>query len=105
MGRRHTLIVITPSAAAEGGSVDWIPELVQVQRLGLTSSVLLVTMPEDEARCSETVRQLIPLDIPALVLRTDMLLRTALTYRRKRKVIRTTPTGGAYTIEVEEEVG
>jgi uncharacterized protein (DUF58 family) len=105
MGRRHTLIVITASAAAEDGGASWIAELVQAQRVGLASSVLLVTIPEDEARCSETVRQLIPLDIPAQVLRTDMLMRTALTYRRKRKVIRTTPTGGAYTIEVEEEVG
>ena len=39
------------------------------------------------------------------MLRTDVALRTALTYRRKRKVIRNTPTGGAYTVEVEEEVG
>lgn len=106
LGRRHTLIAITPgTAAADEGGGSWIAELVQAQRLGLASSVLLVTMPEDEARCIDTVRQLIPLDIPAQVLRTDMLMRTALTYRRKRKVIRSTPTGGAYTIEVEEEVG
>ena len=50
-------------------------------------------------------RRLAALDIPAQVLRTDMALRAALTYRRRRKVIRTTPTGGAYTVEIEEEVG
>lgn len=106
LGRRHTLIVITPSAAsAADGGAAWIAELVQAQALGLASSVLLVARPEDEAASLEAVRRLAPLDFPAQVLRTDMPLRAALTYRRKRKVIRTTPTGGAYTVEVEEEVG
>jgi uncharacterized protein (DUF58 family) len=142
LGRRHTLIVITPAAPApaprgaeqgqvvevallpalmpntlEGGNgyhagngagdstADWIPQLVQAQRVGLASSVLLVAMPEDELEAAELVRRLIALDVPAQVLRTDMPLRAALTYRRKRKIIRTTPTGGAYTVEVEEEVG
>ena len=73
--------------------------------MGLASSVLLVAMPEDEQAAVELVRRLVAIDIPAQVLRTDMSLRAALTYRRKRKVIRTTPTGGAYTVEVEEEVG
>ena len=84
---------------------DWIPQLVQAQRVGLASSVLLVAMPEDEPAAVELVRRLVMIDIPAQVLRTDMPLRAALTYRRKRKVIRSTPTGGAYTVEVEEEVG
>jgi hypothetical protein len=62
-------------------------------------------MPDDELAAIDLVRRLTTLDIPAQVLRTDMPLRAALTYRRKRKIIRTTPTGGAYTVEVEEEVG
>jgi uncharacterized protein (DUF58 family) len=139
LGRRHTLIVITPAANARGlpasepnmipgmlppavsatgrsdgdaggdsgddSGADWIPQLVQAQRVGLASSVLLVAMPEDEPAGIDLVRRLTTLDIPAQVLRTDMPLRAALTYRRKRKIIRTTPTGGAYTVEVEEEVG
>ena len=106
LGRRHTLIAITPStSAADDGSADWIAELVQAQSLGLASSVILVSMPEDEPRAVDTIRVLNRIDIPAQVLRTDMLLRAALTYRRKRKIIRTTPTGGAFTVEVEEEVG
>ena len=130
LGRRHTLIVITPAALAVSASAvpngeaavtgpgastadgdtpdpggDWIPPLVQAQRVGLASSVLLVAMPEDEPAAVELVRRLVTIDIPAQVLRTDMPLRAALTYRRKRKVIRSTPTGGAYTVEVEEEVG
>jgi uncharacterized protein (DUF58 family) len=106
LGRRHTLIAITPSHIAHLDTVnDWVAELVQAQRVGLASSVLLVTQPEDEVSAGELLRQLAAVDIPAQVLRTDMPLRAALTYRRKRKVIRTTPTGGAYTVEIEEEVG
>jgi uncharacterized protein (DUF58 family) len=147
LGRRHTLIVITPSAVSTASAVNaasaastvpvvntasavdaaavakpplavettlrgetpdasgWIAQLVQAQRVGLASSVLLVTMPQDEAAGVEVARRLANIDIPAQILRTDMTMRAALTYRRKRKVIRTTPTGGAYTVEVEEEVG
>jgi uncharacterized protein (DUF58 family) len=92
-------------ASSGGSSGDWIAQLVQAQRVGLAASVLLVAMPEDEPSAMELVRRLTAIDIPAQVLRTDLPLRAALTYRRKRKVIRTTPTGGAYTVEVEEEVG
>jgi uncharacterized protein (DUF58 family) len=106
LGRRHTLIVVTPSYSdSEEADDDWVAQLVQAQRVGLASSALLVTQPEDEAQAADLLRRLLAIDIPAQVLRTDMALRTALTYRRKRKVIRTTPTGGAYTVEIEEEVG
>ncbi len=114
LGRRHTLIVITPVAvdateegapAAAEAAAGWISQLVQAQRVGLAASVLLVAVPEAEPAALALVRQLVGLDIPAQVLRTDMALRTALTYRRTRKVIRSTPSGGAYTVEVEEEVG
>jgi uncharacterized protein (DUF58 family) len=106
LGRRHTLIVITPTPAVqEDAAGDWVAELVRAQRAGLASSVLLVTQPEDEPPAADLLRRLLSIDIPAQILRTDMSLRAALTYRRKRKVIRTTPTGGAYTVEIEEEVG
>ena len=130
LGRRHTLIVITPPLAApfptpipalvtgpltapSNGEpdaaaerrLDWVAELVQAQRVGLASSTLLVTPPTDEGAAADLVRRLVALDIPAQILRTDIPLRAAITYRRKRKIIRTTPTGGAYTVEVEEEVG
>ena len=107
-------MVITAAASApidsDAGAAppvdgQWIAELVQAQGVGLASSVLLVTRAEEAANCQAALHQLIQLSIPAQILRTDMPLRTALTYRRKRKVIRSTPTGGAFTVEVEEEVG
>jgi uncharacterized protein (DUF58 family) len=106
LGRRHTLVVITPCGAGERDPADrWIAELIQARALGLASSVLLVAGPEGADRAGETLHWLAQLDIPAQLLRSDMPMRAALTYRRKRKVIRTTPRGGAYTVEVEEEVG
>ncbi|MCB0151156.1 MAG: hypothetical protein KDE01_26330 [Caldilineaceae bacterium] len=64
-----------------------------------------MTTPDDETAAAETLRLLGRLDIPYQLMRTDIRLRAALTYRRTRKVIRSTPTGGAFTVEVEEEVG
>ncbi|MCS6826505.1 MAG: DUF58 domain-containing protein [Caldilinea sp.] len=103
LGRRHTLVVVTPSLGERAPL--WIAELVRAGRQGLFSSVLAVATPEQSAQVDECLALLARLDIPHQFLRTDLRLRAALTYRRRRKVIRTTPTGGAFTVEVEEEVG
>jgi uncharacterized protein (DUF58 family) len=106
LGRRHTLIVITADLGEGAGERDgWMAQLVQLYRQGLGGTVLLVTQPEDEGAAEVVLTALERLDTPGRIMRTDMPLRAALTYRRKRRVIRTTPTGGAYTVEVEEEVG
>ncbi|MBW7884119.1 MAG: DUF58 domain-containing protein [Caldilineaceae bacterium] len=103
LGRRHTLVVITPSTGE--AAALWVAELVRAQGQGLASSVILVAEPDAEPYTEEPVQLLARLDIPVKVVRTDMDFRPALTYRRTRKVIRSTPTGGAFTVEVEEEVG
>lgn len=103
LGRRHTLVVITP--ALGDAALLWIAELVRASRQGLFSSVLAIAAPEQRIDADECLSLLARLDIPHQLLRTDLRLRAALTYRRRRKVIRTTPTGGAFTVEVEEEVG
>jgi len=43
--------------------------------------------------------------IPVQSFLTSAQLRAALTFRRTRKVIRSTPTGGVVTYEEEVEVG
>ncbi|HHY57030.1 MAG TPA: DUF58 domain-containing protein [Chloroflexi bacterium] len=103
LGRRHTLLVITPATGDRAAL--WIAELVRGAGQGLFSSVLAVATPEVVERAAAALNLLAQLDIPHQLLRTDTRLRAALTYRRTRKVIRTTPTGGAFTVEVEEEVG
>lgn len=102
LGRRHTLLVITP--AIGDNAPLWIAELVRAGGQGLFSSVLAVATPQ-QVDAAAALALLAQLDIPHQLLRTDVRLRAALTYRRTRKIIRTTPTGGAFTVEVEEEVG
>ena len=45
------------------------------------------------------------LEIPTHILHTSHTLPSLLTHRRTRRVIRTTPTGGAIAVEIQEEVG
>jgi uncharacterized protein (DUF58 family) len=103
LGRRHTLMIVTPSLGED--APRWIAELMRAGGQGLFSSVLAVAAPDAVPAADECMQLLARLDIPHQLLRTDVRLRTALTYRRRRKVIRTTPTGGAFTVEIEEEVG
>jgi len=88
---------------------DWLAELVHV-RSHSAGSVLLI-VPED-ATPDEQARHFAPLqkmlaqnNIPVRLFNAGDPLPSVLTYRRTRKVIRTTPSGGAIAYEVEEEVG
>jgi hypothetical protein len=93
-------------------ATNWVGELLHLQASGLDSSVLLVepgqqdgNMPAPDG-AAELVRGLLARhEIPAQVLEAGTPLRSVLTFRRTRKVIRTTPTGGVVAYEVEEEVG
>lgn len=103
---------------------NWVAELLHLQAQGLASSVLLVAhgaaddpaadgVQMDGAQTGgemagqlEQMRALLARhEIPTQVLWTGRPLEALLTYRRRRTVIRTTPTGGVVTYEVEEEVG
>ena len=116
LGRRGSLIVITPQAATAANNLDipnpvsteqdWVAEVVHLQALGLAASVLLITAATADEQSAEGVRMLLArYNIPLQTLQAGTRLPAALTFRRKRKVIRSTPTGGAVTYEVDEEVG
>ncbi len=120
LGRRRTLIVITAQAGDFVGDEDWMAELVHLQSLGLVSTVLLVTNPQlanpqaddspvhaaANAETPERLRSVLArYDIPMQNLPVGVRLPPALTFRRKRKVVRSTPSGGVVAYEVEEEVG
>lgn len=113
LGKRTTIMVVTaypkpsepPNDSSDEGPT-WLAELVHLQRSGVTSSLTLVT--EDEAYTGQDnimADLLARHDIPVQTLLTTAQLPPALTFRRTRRVIRSTPTGGAISIEVEEEVG
>jgi uncharacterized protein (DUF58 family) len=119
LGHRRTLIAITADLdpVSDSGRRSWPAELVRLQAAGIASSALLVTSvpPGDDentavdlgvdARVDGLRSLLVGLNIPAQSLSVGLKLPPALTYRRTRTVIRSTPTGGAIRYEVEEEVG
>lgn len=113
VGRGQTVVVITPDMAAT--SAAWMAELLHLRRAGVVSSAMLVTpaaedvaedMAEGEARIQEVLGEMLTRhEISAQFLQAGTPLRASLTYRRRRTVLRTTPTGGVISQEVEEEVG
>lgn len=108
LGRRATVIIVTPypaNGAMHAEIPPWLAELVHLQGTGIHSSVIFVTA-EEQTAAEDTVTPLLSrYGIPTQIMATSAQLPAALTFRRTRRVIRSTPTGGAISIEVEEEVG
>ena len=105
LGRRSTIVVVTARPTALLAEGDWPAQLVHLQATGVMSSVGLVGIeaPRDQ---EESVRTLLArYSIPVQSFLTTAPARAALTFRRTRKVIRSTPTGGVVTYEEEVEVG
>jgi uncharacterized protein (DUF58 family) len=115
IGRRSTVTVITPVASGkviEGGEptkdveVDWVAELVHLRGVGVASSVVLIAPADETPHQGAAMHALLArLDIPCTILTAGEPLPALLTFRRRRRVVRTTPTGGAISYEVDEEVG
>jgi uncharacterized protein (DUF58 family) len=105
LGRRSTVMIITPQTSTQPGNQDWTAELLQLQNQGLVSSLLLITQPDEEGRVGQLRNLLAPYDISVQALAIGTRLPSALTFRRTRTVVRNTPTGGAVSYEVEEDVG
>jgi uncharacterized protein (DUF58 family) len=112
LGRRGSLVVITPDIAAAAGDGrsaprPWTAELLHLKAAGMESSTVLVVAASGEGRAGLEATQslLARADIATTVIEAGSPLQSILTFRRKRKVLRSTPTGGVVTYEVEEEVG
>jgi hypothetical protein len=96
------------SSPTAGAQSNWLAELAHLRASGLDSSVLLVTdgyTSEGGAEARVLGTLLAGEDISCQILDAAQPLRAALTFRRTRRVVRNTPSGGAVTLEVEEEVG
>lgn len=119
INRHSTLTVITPIASGNfendgatqlsNGDVretDWVAELVHLKGIGVGCSVVLVAPEAGDLRDGEGVQALLArLDIPCTVLVAGAPLPSLLTFRRRRRIVRSTPTGGVVSYEVDEEVG
>lgn len=108
LGKRATVIVVTPYPTLDMVEPDthpWLAELVHLQATGVHSSVVFVT-DEEQTKSEDAPSILLSrYGIPTQTMLTTTPLPAALTFRRTRRVIRNTPSGGAISIEVEEEVG
>jgi uncharacterized protein (DUF58 family) len=119
IGRRSTLTVITPIGDTASGSpdetpghkdanvdVDWVAELVHLKGVGVYSSVILVGSTDADLHVVDATKALLArMEIPCSVIMAGEPLSALLTFRRRRRVVRTTPTGGVVSYEVDEEVG
>lgn len=115
IGRRSTLSVITPVTRAMMQSfdgpeaaikIDWISELVYLKSVGVACSVVLVGAVDGGPNQGVGIQNLLArLDIPCSLIMAGSPLPALMTFRRRRRVVRTTPTGGVVSYEVDEEVG
>jgi uncharacterized protein (DUF58 family) len=115
IGRRSTLTVITPLPKNEasgadgqddGATLGWVAELLHLKGVGVNSSVILIIPADGDPKDGEGTKALLArMDIPCSFVMAGETLPALLTFRRRRKVVRTTPTGGVVSYEVDEEVG
>ncbi len=104
-GSRSSLIVVTPALRDPAAVERWSAQLVRLTERGLATGLLLVTTDATAAAAAEVAALLAGHNLPVERLPVDLPLPSALTHRRRRTLLRTTPRGGTIAVEVEEEVG
>ncbi len=110
IGRRGTLTVVTAAASDDvgngAGPESWLAELVHLKHQGVESSVVFVQGEDGREQAAQaTVAQVLRQDLPITVIQVGETFPALLTFRRRRSVVRTTPTGGVARYEIEEDVG
>lgn len=110
VGRSGTLTVVTAAGVdrgrAESDEDNWLAELVHLRGQGVGASVVHIQPEVGGEEVAEVITaELARQDIPLSVLRAGTQFPALLTFRRRRKVIRSTPTGGVVSYEIEEDVG
>lgn len=105
MAPRSTVLVVTAALTVQAEN-NWIAQLAQLQASGVAASVVLVLGAGEETdRADETRRLLANLNIPATVVSALTAQPGLLRFRRRKTVLRTTPTGGVVRYEVEDDGG
>jgi uncharacterized protein (DUF58 family) len=104
-GANSTLIVVTGSRQSRVDASTWCAEIVRSAARGVRSSVLLLSDEAESAAAAATLDLLLRYDTPAQVVPVDRALPTRAMLRRTRRIVKTTPTGGSVTVEIEEGVG
>jgi hypothetical protein len=108
-GRRSTIVLITPLHAA-GVDNDLIIQIAQIRAAGIGVQVVRTLAADhgdrlDAGDDAAMVDVLARLGAAMTTLQAGDRLTPLLTFRRRRTVLRSTPTGGVVRREIEEEVG
>jgi uncharacterized protein (DUF58 family) len=108
-GRRSTIVLITPLHAA-GADNDLIIQIAQIRAAGIGVQVVRTLAADhgdrlDAGDDAAMVDVLARLGAAMTTLQAGDRLTPLLTFRRRRTVLRSTPTGGVVRREIEEEVG
>ncbi|MEZ4868409.1 MAG: DUF58 domain-containing protein [Caldilineaceae bacterium] len=105
IGRRATVMVVTAQPTELALDEEWPAELIHLHATGVASAVSLVTLDGIMDKDDEQLHALLArYSIPVQYFVTTAQLPSALTFRRTRKVIRSTPTGGVVTYDEEVEI-
>jgi uncharacterized protein (DUF58 family) len=102
---RSSLLVVTADLAEPDAVDAWTARLVGLRERGFHASALLITTPATEGAAAAVQGLLARHRIESALLPAGARLPAAHTHRRRRTVIRSSPLGRAFTVEVEEEVG
>lgn len=103
-GANNTLIVVTGGGNARANAADWCAEIVRAAVRGVRSSVLLLSDESGRAAAATTLELLLRYETPAQVIPVDRPLPARAMLRRTRRVVKSTPSGGSVSVEIEEEV-
>ena len=122
IGHQCSVLIVTPQpiypadASDEEGAdgpplAEWSAQVAHLRAAGIGVRVIMTVAqgydpsgagPAASSRLSDTLTRL---DVQGTVLQAGGVLTPLLTFRRRRTVLRSTPTGGIVRTEIEEEVG
>ena len=105
VSRRAGLVVVTADFGLDAErTAAWTAALAGLRQAGIRAHVIAVTTPAGAPALDELAGLIARQGIGLTPVAADARLPALLTHRRKRRIVRGTPTGGAITLEIEEEV-
>lgn len=102
-GARDSLAVITSSVQETASVERWVAELARIDRRSPGACVILAATAESAPQAESIHAVLARQEMQTLTLPDDVALPTRGMIRRTRRVVKSTPTGGSYAVEIEEE--
>jgi uncharacterized protein (DUF58 family) len=105
VSRRAAIVAVTADFGVDAErTAAWLAALAGLRVAGIRAHVVAVTTPASAPALDELAGLLARQGIGVTPVAAGARLPALLTHRRKRRVVRATPTGGAVTLEIEEEV-